>query len=89
MNAKFSSLLMECNSHLFGVLLCLKYLCKGEGGSSGSLLSLCLGEPEDGVVWVFLFLIVSPCLLVVLYMLYSENIVYKKKKRKKCNNCKQ
>ena len=35
MNAKFSSLLMECNSHLFSVLLCFKYLYEGEGGGGG------------------------------------------------------
>ena len=42
--------------------------------SSGSLLSLCLGEPEDGVVGVFLFLNVmfaSPCLLVV-YVIFRK-----------------
>ena len=73
MNAKFSSL--ECNSHLFSVLLCFKYLYEGEGGmSSGSPLSLCLGKPEDGVIRVFLFLNVmsaSPCLLVV-YVVFRK-----------------
>ena len=52
--------------------------------SSGSLLSLCLGEPEDGVVRVLLVLnlmFASPCsenIVYFLYMLYSGNIVYKK-----------
>ena len=83
MNAKFSSLLMECNSHLFS--LCFIYLYEGEGGvSSGSLLSLCLGEPEDGVVRVFLFLNVifaSPCFLVV-YVVFQKILFIKNFKKR-------
>ena len=54
----------------------------GGGGSSGSLLSLCLGEPEDGVLRVFLVLNVmfaSPCLLVV-YIVCRKYCLYIYKK---------
>ena len=52
--------------------------------SSGSLLSLCLGEPEDGVVRVFLFLNVifaSPCFLVV-YVVFQKILFIKNFKKR-------
>ena len=82
-------LLMECNSHLFRCTSYVSFICMkgrggGGGGSSGSLLSFCLGEPEDrvGVARVFfLFLNVMFCqsMFTCCICCISENIVYKKK----------
>ena len=70
----FSSLFMECNAILFNGFLCF-IICK----SSGSLLlSLWLGEPEDGAVRVSLLLnvmFVNCCIdciqKIYVYILYK------------------